>query len=300
MSEVLAVDAGGTKTAVATVGATGLMSGRLQRPAEKTPARTVEWIAEAVLAAPGAVAVGVAVPGIYDPRTGEAWAPNLWGDTWVALRDELERATGLPVAIVSDRTAYVAGERWLGAAQGSGDAVFVGVGTGIGVGIVSGGRIIEGAHGIAGAAGWMTLSRDYRPEYARCGCWEGEAAGPATAARAGAKTAEEAVEAARRGDERAVEALRHTATWLGAGIANLISLLNPEIVVLGGGLMAAADLMLDTIRAEAARWAQPIAARRVRIEISQLGASAGLAGAAKMAFSKIGDPYVCTPVLPKH
>jgi predicted NBD/HSP70 family sugar kinase len=104
------------------------------------------------------------------------------------------------------------------------------------------------------------------------------------------ETAEAVVAAARAGDEAARAALAHTAIYLGAGIANLVSLLDPEMVVLGGGLMAAGDLLIDGIRTEMARWAQPIAGRRVRIEFSQLGDSAGLAGAATMAFGECCIP----------
>jgi glucokinase len=290
MKEVLAVDLGGTKMAIARVAEDGALTRRMQWPAEHSLDATVARIAEQALDGPRPDAIGVTVPGISDRHTGQAWAPNLWGDLWVPLHDAIAKVTGLPVVVMGDRAAYVLGECWLGVARGCADAVFVAVGTGIGVGIVAGGRVVDGAHGIAGAAGWMTLARDWRPEYARCGCWDAEAAGPATAAHAGMETAEAVVAAARAGDEAARAALAHTAIYLGAGIANLVSLLDPEMVVLGGGLMAAGDLLIDGIRTEMARWAQPIAGRRVRIEFSQLGDSAGLAGAATMAFGECCIP----------
>ncbi len=148
--------------------------------------------------------------------------------------------------------------------------------------------MLEGAHGIAGAAGWMALDSHWKPGYERTGCWEWEAAGPAVARRAGEASAEAVVAAARAGNERALESLRDTADWLGMGIANLVSLLNPEMVVLGGGLMQAGDLLLPRIRESAARWAQPVAMRKTAIELTGLGEDAGLLGAARLAMLSEG------------
>jgi len=223
------------------------------------------------------------VPGIYDSKTGEAWAPNLWGMERVPLRESVEQTLGMAVAIASDRAGCVLGEEWLGAARGLEDVVFVSVGTGIGAGILAGGRVVEGARGIAGAAGWMVLGGPWKEEYRQCGGWEIEAAGPALARRAGRESAEAAVAAARAGDSKAREALDTTADYLALGIAGLITVLNPEMVVLGGGLMQASDLLLERIRANALRWTQPIAAQTTRIERSALGEDAGLLGAARLA-----------------
>jgi glucokinase len=176
----------------------------------------------------------------------------------------------------------------MGAARGLSDVVFLGVGTGIGAGILTGGRICRGASDIAGAVGWFALDPRRQPHWKQTGCWEGEAAGPAVARRAGVATAEEAVAAARRGEPSACRALQETARWLAMGIANLVSLLNPEMVVLGGGLMdGAGDLLLDAVRREVIDWAQPIAARQVRIELTELGADAGLLGAARLALDHV-------------
>jgi glucokinase len=228
----------------------------------------------------------VIVPGIYDPHEGTVWAPNLWGQEFLPLRQALEDRFGLPVAIGSDRTGSVVAEQWLGAAQGIDDVVFVAVGTGIGVGILSGGRPVEGAHGIAGAAGWMVIGGPWKGAYTCTGGWESEAAGPAVARRAGMDSAEAVVNAARAGEPLAIDALRVTADYLALGIANLISVLDPEMVVLGGGLMQAGDLLLDHVRAQALAWTQPVAAKLVRIELTALGADAGLLGAARLAWMR--------------
>lgn len=279
---MLAVDLGGTKTATAIVDSQAALTHRSKVAAAHDPVATVEQIAAAVQ--DHAIdAAGVIVPGIFNPRTGEAWAPNLWGHNWVPLQAMLEDRLRLPVSIGSDRAGYVLGEQWRGVAHGLQHVLFVAVGTGIGVGILTGGRVWEGAHGAAGSAGWMSLDLHWRPEYDRTGCWESMAAGPAIARQAGAASAEQVVAAARQGLPGPLERLQRAGRTLGIGIANLISLFDPEMVVLGGGLMDAADLLLPVIRDAVPRWAQPVAAAAVRIELSALGTDAGLLGAARFA-----------------
>lgn len=287
MNTVLAVDFGGTKAATAVVDELGGVSSMVKEPAVRSPEAAVRYVRRAAEGT-NAAAVGIIVPGIYDRERGMAWAPNLWGWDEVPLRDLVAAQLSIPVVIESDRSGYVLGEQWLGAARGLRDVVFVAVGTGIGIGILAGGRVISGAHGIAGAAGWFALDPRWKEEYAQTGCWEAESAGPSVARHAGMKSAEDVVTAARNGDERARAALDHAADYLAMGIANLISLLDPEMVVLGGGLMRAHDLLLDRIRSGIRRWAQPIAAAKAAIELTTLGEQAGLLGAARLAFLHTG------------
>jgi glucokinase len=279
---VLAIDLGGTKTAIALIDEKGRISRKQKLPAPSSFAGTLAQI-ETRLSEP-VIGVGVTVPGIADARSGKAWAPNLWGNEFHPLREAIAARIGVPVTVGSDRTGSALAEQWLGIARGLEDVLFVAVGTGIGVGILSGGRPIEGAHGIAGAAGWMVIGGPWKPEYAACGGWETEAAGPAVARRAGMVSAEAVATAARAGDERALAAFRETADCLALGIAGLIALLDPEMVILGGGLMQAGDLLLDRIRSSALAWTQPITAARVRIEPTTLGEDAGLLGAGRLAW----------------
>jgi glucokinase len=247
--------------------------------------RSVEQIAcwlSATHACP--VAAGVIVPGIYDSATGCAWAPNLWGREFHPLLAALRRHLAVPIATGNDRTGSVLAEQWLGIAGGLRHVLFVAVGTGIGVGIVADGRPVESAHGIAGAAGWMVVGGPWKPEYLACGGWETEAAGPSLARRAGMQSAEAVAAAAREGDPAALQAVQQTADRLAEGIAGLIALMDPEMVVLGGGFMQASDLMLERIRRRALCWTQPIAARHVRIEKTALGEDAGLLGAARLGW----------------
>jgi len=285
MKRVLAVDFGGTKTTIARVDEDGRVSDRQKMPAARSLDASVAQVADL---AGGAGAVGVIVPGIYTAATGHAWCPNLWGRDEVPLLAALRARIGAPVVVDSDRAGYVLGEAWLGAARGLRDVAFVAIGTGIGVGILSGGRVLPGAHGIAGAAGWFALDPAWNEAYGATGCWEAESAGPAIARHAGAADAAAAAQAARAGDPRAREAIDRAARYCAMGVANLVSLLNPEAVVLGGGVMqGAGDLLLDPIRAGVRRWAQPIAAARCRIELTRLGEDAGLLGAARLALDTL-------------
>jgi glucokinase len=285
VKSVLAVDFGGTKTTIASVDEQGVVVRRYKVPAARTLHGSVDQIARR---AGGAAAVGIIVPGIYTASTGRAWCPNLWGPDEVPLLAVLRERIGAPVVVDSDRSGYVVGEAWLGAARGLRDVAFVAIGTGIGVGILSGGRVVQGAHGIAGAAGWFALDPAWNETYGAMGCWEAESAGPGIARHFGAADASTVVRAARDGDRRALEVLDRAVQYCAMGIANLVSLLNPEAVVLGGGVVqGAGDLLLDRIRADVRRWAQPIAAARCRIELTQLGEDAGLLGAARLALDTV-------------
>jgi glucokinase len=288
-SVVVAVDLGGTKLATAVVDCHGNIL--IARKAPINNSNFTDTIDQLVAEVNRAVeasslpwsqirAAGVIVPGIFRPTEGLAWAPNLWGDADVPLHSILNSRLPVPVRIDSDRAGCVLGERWLGVAKGLTDVVFLAVGTGIGAGILSGGKLIRGAGNSAGAVGWFALNPS-------AGCWEAEASGPAVARHAGEDSAELVAEAARRGDQTALRALERASCYLAMGIANLISALNPQMVVLGGGLMqGAGDLLLEPIRRAVPRWAQPRAAAQARIELTQLGDRAGLLGAAKLALSE--------------
>jgi glucokinase len=287
----LAIDLGGSKAAFAVVDHEGRVVCRTKRPSheggsvlsfEALASVAGETVVAAGLTWADLEGAGVIVPGIYDPASGRAWAPNLWGDTQVDVREPLARLLPTRLTIDNDRSGYVLGESWIGAARGCTDAVFLGVGTGIGAGLLCAGRVVRGAAGIAGAVGWFATDPAWTPQ-GTLGCWEAQAAGPALARRAGARDGKAVTDAARHGDAAAKRAVADAAEALAMGVANLISALNPQVVVLGGGLMQASDLFLEPIRRAVPRWAQPIAARQCRIEPSALGQDAGLLGAGRLA-----------------
>lgn len=250
--------------------------------------------------------IGVCVPGIVAASTGRVWAPNIPGWTDYLLRDEIVAVVAdaeINVAVGSDRAASILGEAWRGAARGCRHAVFLAVGTGIGAGILCDGRVIDGAHGIAGAIGWWALDRPFRPEYKDRGCFESHASGDGLAKQAraalarrpdyvgplraaGEPTAHDLFAAFESGDEIAKEVLGAAIELWGMAAANLVSLLNPEMVIFGGGVFGPATRFLDAVYAEAQRWGQPIAMERVKFAASQLGDQAALFGAAYLAWEE--------------
>jgi glucokinase len=267
----------------------------------------IEALKKAARAAGGRLAaVGICVPGIAYAASGKVWAPNIPGWDQYPLVDKIKERQ-VAIVLESDRSAYVAGESWRGAAAGARDAVFLAIGTGIGAGIISGGRLIHGHEDIAGAVGWFGLNPVYKPAYETMGSFEAEASGNSVArkareflekgrassmtALAGGRiervTAEVVAEAARKKDPLAMEVVADAVTYLAMGIANIVSILNPEVVVVGGGLFQAADIFLDPVRREFKRWAQPLAARKVRVELSRLGGDAGLYGCGKLAWGLV-------------
>ena len=254
-------------------------------------------------------AVGVGVPGLVDRAGTLRMAPNLPGVTELALGPRLGDEIGLPVAVDNDATAAAWGEREIGAATGSQYAVLVTLGTGIGAGIVTGGHIERGANGFAGEAGHMVVDRDGIPcPCGKRGCWERYASGsglgrlgrdaavagraPAVVELAGgdpeAVRGEHVTAAAQAGDTAAITIMDAFGWWVALGIANLANLLDPEIVVLGGGLIEAGDLLLAPVRRAydelvmATEYRPP-----VDIVAARLGEHAGAVGAGLLAREKL-------------
>jgi glucokinase len=293
---VFAADLGGTKLATALVSLEGRIVARASEPVDaRSPATVINQVVrlagelQAKRAGSKIVAAGVAVPGLVR-RNGTVWAPNLAGWTTVPLAARLRARLRVHVAVESDRNAAVLGEAWKGAARGRSDVIVLLVGTGIGAGILAGGTILRGAHELSGCAGWMVVTDRDQPEFARCGCLEALAAGPGLARAASREmkvtrelTAADVAEAARRGDRAAQSVFQRAARALGAGVANLVSLFDPEVIVLSGGMAGAADLYLDELKRTVARYAQPLAAKQVKITISKLGPDANLLGMTRLA-----------------
>jgi glucokinase len=239
------------------------------------------------------------VPGIYHKTTGRVWAPNIGGWADYPLLAELKELMGpIPVCIDSDRACYILGEHWKGAAQVCTDAIYLAVGTGIGAGIMAGGQIIRGGHDIAGAIGWMALERPFIPAFVPAGCFEGYASGTGMALHAQklmdenaqykgvlrhAARAEDILKAYETGDEIAIQVITTCIELWGMAIANLVSLFDPEKIIMGGGVFGPATKFIPDIVAEAAKWAQPVSMKLVQVEASMLEDRAGLYGAGMLA-----------------
>jgi glucokinase len=306
--QAVGIDIGGTKIAAIRISSEGEIRARTVRP---TPATDQTAAMPAIEAAAAAVfdddvaAIGVGLAGLMETRSGVLLsAPNL---SWrgLGVSEGLGARFGLPVTVDNDATAAAWGESRLGASRGSEHSLFVGVGTGIGGGIVSGGRLVRGAHGLAGEIGHIIVE----PDGPVCGCgnrgcWEQVASGLAIA-RAGARavveepgstiahlaggdphlaTGELVTRAAREGDAAAVAIVTAVAGRLGEGIAGLVNVLDPDVVVVGGGVGEAGDLLMGPLR-EA--YLAAVEGADVRPDVSivpaQLGNDAGAIGAALLA-----------------
>lgn len=253
-------------------------------------------------------AIGISVPGISRSAKGTVWAPNIPGWDDYPLMKEVTTVTGqIPVIIESDRSCYISGEIWKGNARGCRDAIFMAVGTGIGAGITVNGELLHGAHDIAGAIGWLALSRPFRSKCTFCGNFEYFASGEGIARQAteyvrkhdkyqgdlrkaqGVKITSHDVFAAReKGDVAAALIIDLAIEYWGMASANLVSLFNPEKIIFGGGVFGPAVELIPAIRQEAEKWAQPISIRQVSFEPSALAGDAGVFGAGFLAMKMIG------------
>jgi glucokinase len=307
MPHVLAIDLGGTKCSAAVVDQSGRIVSRrnvaVDISSTSAPVLQIVDLANKLAAEKkpkqAYVAAAIAVPGLVR-RTGTVWAPNLPGWGRMPLARRLQRAIGIPVIVESDRNAAVLGETWRGAARGKSDAIVLMIGTGIGAGILSEGRLLRGAHELSGCAGWLTITRAELPNIAGAGELESLASGPAIARAARQRSrqeesslsqlevsrisAHEVATAARAGDGLALDVFANAGRFLGYGIANMVSILDPEVVILGGGLSAVADLYLESLRNAMMERAQPVSAKQVRVVVSRLGGKANLLGCARIAW----------------
>ena len=244
--------------------------------------------------------IGMGAPGPLDREHGVVIvAPNLGWRNY-PLRQVVTDAVGLPATLDNDANCATVGEWWRGAAQGGRNVVGLTIGTGIGGGIIIDGKLYHGASDVAGEIGHTTI--DMTGRRCKCGnygCLEAYASGPAIAERAREAlyedadtillkmvdgqperiTAQTVYDAAHAGDEIAREIVRDTARFLGTGIANLLNLVNPDVVVVAGGVTHAGDALFEPLRAEVKRRAFRPAVTACRIVPGILPGSAGVVGA---------------------
>jgi len=320
VSHVLAVDLGGTKCSAAVIDRKGKIVSRRTEPVEvsssSAPVFQIVRLAKDLAGdkKPKDVyfAAGVAVPGLVR-RNGTVWAPNLPGWEHMPLAKRLTRSLRIPVRVESDRNAAVLGECWLGAARGKSDVIVLMIGTGIGAGILSGGHIVRGAHELSGCAGWFTVTREDVHTAASNGELESLVAGPAIATSARQRmrsgeasslaeldwskiTAHDVAYAARQGDRLAMDIFNRAGRLLGFAVANLVSLLDPEVIILGGGMAAVADLYLKPLQQAMLERAQPLAAKKVSVIVSSMADTVTLLGGARLAWepSVVGQQSAIT------
>jgi glucokinase len=313
---IVGVDIGGTNTVVGTVREDGAaihgvrtVATRPEEGAQAVIGRIAvlveesisDAVCEAGITRDQISGVGIGSPGPLDRARGIVLlTPNL-GWTLLPLRDLVGAAVRLPATLDNDANCAIYGEWWVGAAKGSRYVVGLTIGTGIGGGIVVDGKLYHGTSDIAGEIGHTTIdSTGRRCKCGNYGCLEAYASGPAIAARAiegieaGADstlpdlvggdlsrvTAQAVYDAAQNGDEYALEVVRETAKFLGAGVANLVNIFNPDVIVLVGGVTLAGDRLFVPLRAEVKRRAFKPAVERCRIVPGALPGTAGVFGAA--------------------
>jgi glucokinase len=232
---------------------------------------------------PAIASLGIGVPGRYDPVAGTTrFLVNMPGD-WVgrAVAGPVETALGVHVALINDARAFGLAELRLGAGRGADSMVGLTLGTGVGGVIAIDGRVHLGHDGTAGEIGHQTI--DPEGPSCRCGsrgCLESYARADRFAAACGTATVEAAVASAQAGDPMALAGFAEVGRYLGIGIANMITVISPDRVIIGGGIAAAGDLLLVPIRAELARRVRMTSLAEVDVVTAELGTWAGAIGAA--------------------
>lgn len=313
MSALVGVDLGGTsiRAAVATGAGTHGPAAVHHTPASLGPAAVLDAVAAAVReAAAGATVGGVAIgiPGPLDPATGVVFeAPNLPGWSHVPAARLLEERLGCRVVVHNDARLATYAEWIAGAGRGTRHMLFLTVSTGVGGGMILDGALYAGATGIAGELGHVAVDTEGR----RClqghpGCLEGVSSGTAIAGRArealaagassslgqvdpGLLDARAVEEAARDGDRLALGLFEDAGRALGRAIGGFVNIFNPEVLVIGGGLINSGELLFGPLHAAVREIAFADALRPCRIVPAALGTDAGLVGATAWALDHIGS-----------
>ncbi|MDH4269765.1 MAG: ROK family protein [Dehalococcoidia bacterium] len=315
----LGIDIGGTKilTAVANSRGAILSSDESVTPVTKSREAVIQSIVDSAhralkqicVATSEVCGVGVGVAGVSNPEAGILFtSPNLPGLRDVPLRDIIQERLGKKTFLMNDANAAALGEFYFGAARGVRNFLYITLSTGVGGGIVCDEKIYSGAIGGAGEVGHMTIDDD--GPICKCGnrgCWETLASGTALAREArqrireGVKTsileyaegdvdritAEVVHSAAEQGDSLARELITRTGYYIGVGLANLINIFNPELIVIGGGLSNIGDMLLEPAFKTAGERAYKEAFLAVRFATAELGRNSGVLGAAAFALQEM-------------
>ncbi len=246
--------------------------------------------------------IGLGVPGQPKQADGSViFAPNLhWHN--VPLMQYLRRQTVLPIWLENDANLAALGEQWRGAGRGSVNMVMITVGTGIGGGLILDGRLYNGTSGSAGEIGHMVID----PEGPLCSCGRRGCLETLTSATAMVRMAREAIDqgrdtdlarietltardivlSAQAGDKVALEIINTAARYLGIGLGNVVNLINPDTIVVGGGVSRAGELLFAPLRRATLAWSLEAPAGIVKIVPAELGNDAGCIGAARLVWQK--------------
>jgi glucokinase len=311
---IVGVDLGGTKIDAVLADDCGNIRKRelKETRAAEGPNAVIKRIVDAVKTVSAdskIVAVGIGAAGIIDVETGLITvSPNLPGWRNIKLKDILERELDVKTFVDNDATVAALAEHKFGIAVGCDHFVCVTLGTGIGGGIVTNGQIYRGISGSAGEIGHMTIDiNGPRCGCGNTGCWEALASGTALEREARVKIAEDikttipkyAKEsdgritakgvylAAQDGDKLANELIKQLGFYLGVGLANLVNIFNPQLIVISGGVSRMGDMLLEPARKTLRERAFELSAKAARVEVSPLGYDAGPLGAVALALNEM-------------
>ena len=284
---IIGIDLGGTKIAAAASDECGCILSEIIVPTEanKGKKQVVLNIVKAIECLSHSLkskisSIGIGVPGPIDYKKGLVInPPNLPGWKKVNLKEELSKFFKVPIFIDNDANCAALGEALFGAGQKANDFIYITVSTGIGGGIIIDRKIYRGANGSAGEFGHMIID----PNGYKCGCGnhgdlEAMASGTSIRTRSGEDAMAIHIKA-QQGDKKAIKVINETAYYLGIGIANLVNIFNPELVVVGGGLSNMGELLLKPTRQEFNKHALALPKKSVKIVRAKLRARAGLLGA---------------------
>lgn len=317
MKHYIGIDLGGTNIKTGLVDEEGgvIASSSTRTPRDSNPDKVIERMSDAAqaVAQSGGMSladvqgIGIGSPGPIDLDNGVVIGmPNLDGWDCVPLRDRVSEATGLPATLENDANAAAFGEFWAGAGRDPNirDMVMITLGTGIGTGLIVAGKIVHGAHGVAGEGGHMVVQPDGRQcGCGQRGCLEAYASASNTARRAeealgrepqsvlheirqashGVLTSKQVFDAANAADPVALSVVRETARYLAVGCVSFCRILDPSMIVFAGGMILAGDLLFEMVRDNFIDNSWKVMSNRVRIVPAELGNEAGFIGAAAVA-----------------
>jgi glucokinase len=306
---------GGTKIAAGVVTPEGKILKEARYPTPASGDRLVESIARAVLEVKDGFEVGgacLAVAGLILAQENRVvFSPNLHAVEGIPLKDEIEPRIGVPLTVENDANAAAWGEFRFGAGSDVDHLVFLTLGTGVGGGVISNGVLLRGAQGSGGELGHVTIqATGPRCACGNRGCLEALASGTAIRRRARELASEhpgsalgrlaadrevlgeDVTRLAREGDGVAVAVLEEAGRWLGIGLAGFVNVFNPEVIAVGGGVMAAGELILEAAREEVRLRARPPSRDLVQIKEATLGPMSGVLGAAALARDPSSGEYV--------
>nr|WP_315048719.1 ROK family protein [uncultured Leptotrichia sp.] len=303
------IDLGGTNTKIGLVDAEGniIFTTIVKTDSLEGFEKTIERLAKILLQQVKSFdlnfedvqSVGVGVPGpVLNTRVVKFWANFPWKNG-VDLALEFEKNLGKPVKVDNDVNVITLGEMWKGSAQGYKNVLGLAIGTGIGGGIIVDGKLVSGEHGAGGEVGHIKVEKDGK--LCGCGqkgCWEAYASATGLIREAQSRLAvnkvnglyehvksrtleaKDVFDMAKQGDQFSLDLVDYEAEYIALGIGNLLSTLDPEIVVVGGGVALAGDILFDKVKEKLGKYAFPSTIENLKIVSATLGNDAGILGAA--------------------